>query len=62
MLDSDECTAIPSTAHEEDPSDVLNGHLEDQVDAQDGAQPDLQDDAGIPATDTLQPSNVLEYH
>ena len=51
VLDADEDTAFPSTAQEEDPSPVLNEHVEDQV--------DLQYEGGTPAMDTLQPSTVL---
>ena len=60
ILDADEDTTVPSTAQEEDPSPVLNEHVEDQVDAEDAAQLDLQDEAGTPATDTVQPSTVLD--
>ena len=41
---------------------MLNEHAEDQVAAEDAAHLDLQDEAGIPAMDTVQPSTVLEYH
>ena len=64
VLDSDEDTAVPSTAQEEDrspvPSEHVDEHVEDQVDAEDTAQRDLQDEAGTPAMDTVQPSTVLD--
>ena len=60
VLDADEDTAVRSTAQEEDPSPALNEHVEDQVDAEDAAQLDLQDEAGTPALDTVQPSNLLD--
>ena len=53
-------TAVPSTAQEEDPSPVSSEHAEDQIDAENAAQLDLQDEAGTPAMDTVQPSTVLE--
>ena len=62
VRDSDKITAVQSTAEEKDPSQVLNEHVEDQIDAQDVVQPDLQDEAGTPATDTVQPLTVHEYH
>ena len=62
VLDDDEDTAVPSTAQEEDPSAVLNEHVEDQVDAEGAPHLDLQDEAGPPATDTAQPSTAIEYH
>ena len=58
--DSDEDTAVPSTAQEEDPIPVYSEHVEDQVDGEDSAQLDLQDEAGTPAMDTVQPSKVLD--
>ena len=58
VLDSDEDTAVPSTAQEEDPNPVLNEHVEDQVDAEDAAQLDPQDEAGTPAMDTVEPSTI----
>ena len=60
VLDSDEDTAVPSTAQEEDPSPELHEYVEDQFDAEDAAQIDLQDEAGTPAMDTVQPSTVLD--
>ena len=62
VLDGDEDTAVPSTAPEEDPSPVLNEHVEDQVDAEDAAHLDLRDEVDTPASDTVQPSTALEYH
>ena len=62
VLDSDEDTAVPSTAQEEDPNHVFNEHVEDQVDAEDAAKLDPQDEAGTPAMDTVQPSTVLGNH
>ena len=41
---------------------MLSEHVEDQVDAEDAAQRNPQDEAGIPAMDTVQPSTVLENH
>ena len=46
VLDSDENTAVPSTAQEEDTSPVLNAHVEIQVDVQEGSQIDPQDEVG----------------
>ena len=62
VLDGGEDTTVPSTAREEDPSPVLNKHFEDQIAAEDAAHLDLQDEAGTPDMDTVQPSTVLEYH
>ena len=53
VLDSDEDTAVPSTAQEEDPSPVPREHVEDQFDAEDIAQLDLPDKASTPAMDTV---------
>ena len=53
-------TAAPSTAREEDQSPVPSEHVEDQIDAEDAAQLDLQNLAGTPAMDTVQPSTVLD--
>ena len=60
MLDSDEDTAVPSTAQEEDPRPMPSEHVEDQVDVEYTAQRDLQDEAVTPAMDTVQPSTVLD--
>ena len=62
VLDSDEDTAVYSTAQEEYPNHVLSERVEDQVDAEDAAERDPQDEAGTPAMDTVQPSTVLDNH
>ena len=46
VLDSDKNTAVPSTAKEEDPSPVLNEHVEDRVAAEDAAHLNPQDEVG----------------
>ena len=62
MLHSDKDTAVPSTTQDEDPSPVLNEHVEDQVAAEDAAQLDSQDEGGTTATDAVQPSAVIDHY